>query len=200
MQLLINDTTITLPTTPHDVTLGERIDFYEMHGKALEVLLESILTMEEEAQEVEFMAWHTERMYCLFSFFSGVPVEVLRVSAYQDELATIYFSFLKDVFDDTEAAAPFQFEGAEWFLYEPVLRQGGPITFGEFIDAKQSMQDVAASGGSKMDHLHPLCAVFLKKKVSATTSLFYSKEVKGSHACAAYLCHTQPLQAGFSMS
>jgi hypothetical protein len=176
MQLLINDTTVNLPTSPDEVTLGQRMAFYTQHGRTLDEMLNSILQLEEEAQEVEFMAWQAERMYCVFSFFSGIDVEVLRACDYQDELVTLYFSFLQGVFDEAAAKPPFLFSGDEWQLPSPEVKQGSAMTFGEFIDAKQVIQDIAASGGGKVDILHPLTAIFLKKKESGTVMLFYSRE------------------------
>lgn len=175
MKILLNDKEITLPSSLSEITLGQRIAFQKEHGDLLDKMLESILAMEDELlRELELVEFSFEKMFRTFSFFASVPVSVVKESKFVDDIANIYYSCLAVLFEDEanqQLKSEFVFEGELWELAPPEVKHGDKRTFGEFIDAKQTVKDMSDLGNGKWESLLPLCAIHLRKKGEA-----YSKE------------------------
>lgn len=171
MRILLNDTEYVIPSSLSEFTLGQRIDFYNQHGKELEEMYKSILEIKDETEkEFETAEFQFELMFRTFSFFTGVDIEVLKESAFVDQIASIYFSSLHCLFEEEHELQPrteFEWNGDVWELHPHELKHGSKMTFGEFIDAKQTVKDLLELGKGKWEYMLPLCAIYLRKKGEA---------------------------------
>lgn len=168
MQVIINEKTITIPTTLDEFTLGQRIDFETQYGEELRQMAESIVKMEDGLEkELEVVQFHFEQMLRTFAFFSGFDVQSLQQSEYLDDMAAIYYAGVSLLFEEEEHLTPkqqFIWQGEEWFLHPPELKHGSKMKFGEFVDAKQSLLNMQQLGKGKWESLLPLCVIYLHKK------------------------------------
>lgn len=168
MRITINSKEVIFPSSLSEITLGQRIDFHNQHGKLLDQMLDSIMKMDDEIfKEVELAMWHTERMYRTFAFFAGVTVEAIKESEFIDQVARIYHSCLSVLMDEEkeiQLQREFVWKDQQWELAPPELKQGDRMKFGEFVDAKQIIQDMVQLGRGKWEYLIRLCAIYLRKK------------------------------------
>jgi hypothetical protein len=138
---------------PAEVTLGERIEYENTYGKELR-------------ENKEIIDIEREVVLKTVSFFGKIPVDVLENTQYEDVLV-IYDEVLHFFSDDIDFNAvhnvqrEFVWNDEMWVLSEPELKQDSKILFGEFIDAKQSVQNGEANMWTA---LLSLCSIFLRKK------------------------------------
>lgn len=170
MRLQINNKEVNIPSSLSEITLRQRIDYQSVHGDLLAEMQKSILeTKDDEIRELELIELQFERMFRTVSFFTGFSVESLKESEYVDTLFNIYISSIDRVFEDEQQEwkdmkYDFVWEGEEWELHTPELKNGDRMTFGEFIDSKQMIQSMVGLGRNRWECLVPLCAIFLRKK------------------------------------
>lgn len=168
MRVVVNGIEKTLPTSLSEMTLGQRIDFYEQHGRELDEMADSIANMPDSTEkELEIAHLQMEKMFRTFAFFTGTNAEQIKQSEFVDKVANIYYASLSTLLEDEEEIEPqqsFIWKGEHWELHEPELKHGSTMTFGEIIDAKQMVQNMADLGRGKWESLQKLCAVFLRKK------------------------------------
>jgi len=168
MRVRINTREITLPDNKSEVTLGQRLDFQTEHGDLLDKMADSISKMEDAPdKEVEVLEFYFEKVFRVFSFFSGVPVDDLRDGRHIDKILFFYNASLAacvEPRDDTlELRGAYTFKGERWELPAPELKQGDPMTFGEVIDPKQMTKDAFTLGLGEWYALLRICAVFLRR-------------------------------------
>lgn len=176
MRIIINDKEVNFPSSLSEITLGQRIDFFNQYGRDLEAMHKSILEIEDSTeQEIEFAQFSIEKMFSTFAFFAGVTVDALKESQFIDDIAGIYFSCLVNLFEqeeDLEFKSSHVWNSEVWEIHPPVLKQGSHMTFGEFVDAKQVLQDMAELGKGEIDKLLRLCAIYLRKQGEAYDESF----------------------------
>lgn len=168
MKIQLNGEVVNFPSSLSEITLQQRIDFQDQHGDTLLEMYASIMAIDDEVErELELLQYAFEKMFRSFSFFSGVPVEVLKESEFIDQVAAIYHATLKQILED-EAQIEFTkdhvWNSEEWTIAPPELKHGDHMKFGELIDAKQVVQDLQNIGKGKWHSLLPLCAVYFRKK------------------------------------
>lgn len=168
MRININDKEVVFPSSLSEYTLGQRIAFEQEHGVILNKMLESILAMaDDEKRELELINFQLEKMFRTFAFFAGCTLEAVQDAKFVDDVSIIYYSCLAVLFeeeDKMELQRSFTWEGAEWEISPPELKHGDKMKFGEFIDAKQVVKDMADLGRGKWEAMLPLCAIYLRKK------------------------------------
>jgi hypothetical protein len=168
MTIIINDIEIILPSSKSELTLARRIAFEQEHGNLLGKMFESIMAMEEQNEKkIELVTFHFEKMFRTFSFFTGIPLDVIRECEFVDDIANIYYDHLAALVDDqdpNELKREFLFNGHIWILPGIELKHGDKMSFGEVIDSKQRIKDMAEIGMSKAEQLLPLSAIYLRKK------------------------------------
>jgi hypothetical protein len=176
MKVTINDTEVLFPSSLQEITLGQRIDFYVMYGKELEAMHKSILEMEDELEkDIELIELHSKKMVRTFAFFAGITPEVVEESGFMDNIAAVYHSCLQSLFDDELTEDPqrsFTWKGEVWQIHQPELKHGSKMTFGELIDSKQIIQDMADTEKGRIESLLPLCAIYLRKEGEAYQESF----------------------------
>lgn len=168
MRILINDKEVVFPSSLSEYTLGQRIAFQKEHGELLDKMLESILAMEDEVEkELEMMNLHLEKMFRTFAFFAGCTLEAVKDDKFIDDVARIYYACLSVLFEEEkniELQQSFAWKDQEWVIANPELKHGDRMKFGEFIDAKQTIKNMADLGKDKWEAMLPLCAIYLRKK------------------------------------
>lgn len=168
MRIKINDTEVVFPSSLSEITLKQRIDFHNAHGKLLDQMLQSIMQMPDDyIRELELIQFQMEKMYRTFAFFAGTTVESVKETELLGQVATIYNACLAVLFDDEaklEAKNNFIWRGQEWEISPPTLSQGSKMKFGEIIDSKQMIKDMIDLGYSNWESLQKLAAIFFRKK------------------------------------
>lgn len=170
MKIWINNKEVIIPSTLREITLKKRIDFHETHGKLLEAMYESIMAMEDpDEKEIELALFRITSAIHALSFFSNIPIEILRDSDHLDKLLGYYNSSLALIFEEEKKLqdkpqTSFVWKEQEWFLHVPELKHGDKLTFGEFIDSKQIIQNMVNLGKNRWECLIPLAAIYLKKE------------------------------------
>lgn len=169
MRLVINNTEVNIPSDLSEITLGQRIRFQEKCGNLLDEIHKSIMAISDETErEIELVHYQFLVMVHSMSFFMDTTIEAIQNSIFIDQITHIYYSCLSIVFqqESQELSKPkesFIWKGEEWVLDPPVLKNGDRMTFGEFIDSKQIVQDLFRLGKNKWEALIPLSAIFLRK-------------------------------------
>lgn len=170
MRILINDKEVLFPSSLSEYTLGQRIAFHKEHGELLDKMLESILAMEDELKrEVELVEFHFEKMCRTVAFFSGFSLEAIKETQYLEDVERYYRSSIAVLFEDeerekSEPKLSFVWNGEEWELPEPEIKNGSKTKFGEFIDGKQTVNNMIDLGYGKWEAMLALCAIYLRKK------------------------------------
>lgn len=167
MQVKLNDKTVTFPSSLSEITLGQRIDLHETHGRLLDQMLESIMKMPDDTErEIELLGFHFERMFRTFAFFAGTTVEAVKESEFINDVAQIYNMGLALIFQEETNMVQqheFLFKDEVWTLAPPHLKHGDKMSFGEVIDSKQIVKDMLDLGRGRWEALQRLCVIYLRK-------------------------------------
>ena len=168
MRILVNDKEVVFPSSLSEYKLGQRIAFHQEHGVLLDKMLESIQAMEDEMQkELEMVNYQLEKMFRTFAFFAGCTLEAVKEDRFIDDVSNIYHSCLAVLFEEEknmDLQRSFAWKDEEWVIAAPELKHGDRMKFGEFIDAKQTVKDMADLGMGKWEAMLPICAIYLRKK------------------------------------
>lgn len=170
MKILINDKEVIFPSSLGEMTLKQRIEFQNTHGDLLETMYKSIQEIEDpDDQEIELAEFRIEAAIRGVSFFTGISVEDLKQAESLNKLLTYYTSSLAVVFEEENKLlenpkTEFTWRGEAWHLHVPELKNGDKLTFGEFIDSKQIIQNMVKLGKNRWECLIPLAAIYLKKE------------------------------------
>ena len=167
MQICLNDEWVNIPASTAEITLKQKIDFQAQYGDELDLMAKSISEMKDLEKELETLQFQFEQMFRTFAFFTNTTVEALKESEFIDKIASIYYSCLSQMntLDEIQdLVQTHEWNGEEWVIDHPQLKNGDRITFGEFIDAKQIIQNMLGLSKNRWECLIPLCAIFLRKK------------------------------------
>lgn len=168
MRVKVNDKEVIIPSSLSEITIGQRIEFYNQYGRQLDEMLDSIQQMkDDEFKELELIEWHNEKMYRTFAFFANTTPEALKQSKFIDEVGNLYYACLHVLLEEEkelEFKREFIWKGETWELAEPKLKQDDRMTFGEMIDSKQIVKDMIELGRGKWEYMVRLCAIYLRKK------------------------------------
>lgn len=169
MRLVINNKECIVPSSLSEITLKQRINFQREHGDLLHEMHKSIMEMEDEdEQSLELTEWLIERALRTVSFFTGFSTESLRQSEFVEQIFGIYQASIGQVLEDEQNAEiypeyEFAWKGELWTIHVPELKNGSKMSFGEFIDSKQIVQDMLGLSKNRWECLMPLCAIFLRR-------------------------------------
>lgn len=151
--------TITIDCTdynlPSEITLGDRIEYNNLYGKIIDI---------EEKQ----------RVLNSVSFYGKIPAEILEQTNYDDVLV-VYKELTRQFSENIDFSVPYDYQrdffwkGDLWKIGAAELKQDSKMLFGEFIDAKQSVQN---NGDDTWSSLLSLCCVYFRKKDEAYDKTF----------------------------
>jgi hypothetical protein len=168
MRIIINGKQVTLPTSPREITLGQRIDFHNQYGREFDLMVSSIQAMPDGIEkDLEIVHFQMEKMFAAFAFFTGTNPEALKESEFIDQIANLYYSSLSVLLEEEntpDLQNEFYWKDCMWQLHPAELKHGSMMTFGEFIDSKQMVKDMADLGKGNWEAMLRLAAIFLRKK------------------------------------
>ena len=176
MQVQINGEWINFPSSLHEITLGQRLKFHEQYGKQLDEMMKSIIEMPDgDEKDIEVLQFNLEQMYKTFAFFANCTEEAVKENEFIDKIAAIYHTCLSKMFDESESIeleSEFEWNGEIWTISHPEIKNGHSMTFGEFLDAKQVVQNMVGLSKNRLECLVPLSAIFFRKKGEAYNQAF----------------------------
>lgn len=168
MKFTYKDNTYHFPASLAEITLGQRIGFYEQFGKALEERAIAIDKMTDEFdKEAESSIWHLDMAACTLAFYTGIPVEEIKSSVDMADLLHIYNTDMRQLHDQEQAIElqqSYEWNGEVWVIAAPELTPVSTMTLIEFITAKEAVRQLHAVGKGKWESLPYLCAAYLRKK------------------------------------
>lgn len=174
MQFEINGNRYSIPSSLHEITLQQRIDFMNRYGKQLDDNLERINSIEDDiTRGLEYAEHRIDYAFKVISFYTGIEENVLKESQFVDELLNIYhasIAVLEEEERTLEHKTSFTWKGEEWELQHYELNNSSQMTFGEFIDAKQIVQDMHNLGKNDWESMLNLACIFFRKKGEKYTS------------------------------
>lgn len=153
------------------VTLGQRVAFDKLYGKDLREKLKKIIEIKEEIlQELDFASYQCDMACKTLSFFSGCPLDTVMNTDIND-VQIIYYELLKTFTEEVDFAekqeqlmSEIHWKDQEWVIAPPELGYESPMTFGEFLDAKQIVKNTWEFSQEKWECLLQLCCVYLRNK------------------------------------
>ncbi len=166
MKIIVNDKPVTFPSSLSELTLGQRIDFYNLYGRELNKREKMIAEMEGIDKEFAANELEEETMIQTLSFFINCTPEALKESKFLDTAAAIYYSNLSLLVSDDIALQPereFAWKGEQWILQAPDLKYD-IISYNELETAKKLMNDLRMFSTGNYNYLLPLCSYYLIKK------------------------------------
>lgn len=176
MKISINDEWINIPSSLSEITLRQKIDFQNTYGKELDEMARSIAEMPDGFdKELELMQFQFEMMFKTMAFFTNCTDQALKESEFIDKIAALYYagpSALNQADTILSLQHEFNWNNELWILDKPELKHGDRMTFGEMIDAKQTIQNMVGLGKGQWECLIPLSAIFLRKKDEAYQESF----------------------------
>ena len=164
MTVQLNGEQREFPSTLADITIGQRIAFHEQHGQALEKELQEIIASPDSWNKTLAFALYQDSMAAAFvGFFLGVDdVRALPADAVLSIYSVVY-SALQEQEESLKPETSFVWNDQQWVLGAPVLSAGSSMQFGELIDAKQIIKDLAEDNGTRWHLLHRVACIFLRR-------------------------------------
>lgn len=198
MRIKIEDKEYKIPGSLMDITLSERIEFDNLYGKALKKQLGIIADMTDGVdREIEFTDYHLQLACKTLSFFGKIPLEIVQ-NTQIEEVLTIYHHTMKGYSEDTdftekdfELQREFEWMDETWEIAPPMLKHDSVMTFGEFLDSKQAVQNLYEIGEEKWEAMLMLACVYFRKKGEP-----YNKDFANDQGERYKLMKTLPLAYG----
>jgi len=158
----------TFPDTLADITIGQRIEFYDLYGKALDDKAIKIGKIQYQFQkDSELSSWHLENAVCQFAFYTGLPLAELQRSADAISILKIYQEVIYPLLvqeREIEIRTEYEFAGEKWIIAPPELLPTSTMTFNEFLHGKEVVRQMNQVGNGKWHSLPYLCAIYLRKE------------------------------------
>lgn len=168
MKFTYNDIEYTFPSSLKEITLGQRIAFYEQYGKELDVMAGEVEAISDVAtKDAEFYTWQLKFATCFFSFYANIPIEEVRNNMDIFSLLEVYFAVTETLNEDAyrqEVKTSFEWNGDIWTLSSHEVTPVNKMTFNEFLHGKEVTRQLEAMGKGEWDRLPYLCAIYLRKK------------------------------------
>lgn len=169
MKIAINGQIKSFPVSLAEITLGQRIAFDEAFGRKLAEQLEAIEQLEDEdAKHLALLMYEDESACSYVAHFTGIPIDVVRKDIQAEIVLALNNVGLSTMAQEEaelkeRAKTSFQWLGESWQLQAPVVTSSSPLSFGEYVDAKQIISDLAREKGSKWQLLHRIACIFLRR-------------------------------------
>lgn len=183
MKITIEGIQYRIPASLMDITLAERVEFDNQHGKELKKKLSAITEMKDTVErEMEFTDYHLQLACKTLSFFGKIPLEIVENTQIEEVLA-IYHHTMRGYSDDVdflnkefELVHEFYWKDETWVIAAPILKHDSIMTFAEFLDAKQSVKNLYELGDEKWGALVNLACVYFRKKGEDYQTAFISED------------------------
>lgn len=206
MQITIDGTQYTLPTSLSDITLAARVEYDNTYGRDMRLRLDELVKMPEGYErELEVGEYQCDVACKSLSFFGNIPLDVVQNTMLNEVLA-VYDACMKSISDeynfdneDFTITHEFDWNGDVWAIAPPELKSASAMTFGEFLDAKQWVKDLFEFSNQRWGSLVALCCIFFRKKGEAYTEALSDPEGE-RHKLMLTLPLDYALHVGFFLS
>ena len=163
MQFKFQGNVHDFPTSLHDITLGQRIEFHDMYGREIFEAQEELRNLESDDKDADIAEHYLDSACKTFSFFSKIPLE----EVYQipiNQVVNVYENCMKGILgqqEDIDLETEFFWREQLWVLGQPELNYTSAINFNQFVTSKQIVKAMFDLGHGQWEVLPSLCAVFL---------------------------------------
>lgn len=176
MQIKIEGTEYSLPASLAEITLQRRIEYDRAYGQYFRGELEKIKAMPEASEQDSFARglalseYYCQLAFRTVAFYGAIPDDVLQQVKLEDILLLYDVSMrvLSEEIDYNDPSTPIvlehSFNEELWQIAPPELTHESKMTFGEFLDAKQTTKDLIEFGNEHWEALLRLCCVYFRKK------------------------------------
>lgn len=156
MKFNLNNTEYKYPTTLAEITLRQRIAFYNLHEKQRVI-------PEDEVDAVE-----ANVLFALeqFAFYTGIPVDVVKQQLDLGQVldvVTTSAAIMQEEEQQMQLESEYLFNNELWYIAAPDVTPGSKFTFNEFITSKQVVKQTQQLGLGNFEALPYLCAVYLRR-------------------------------------
>jgi hypothetical protein len=179
MKIKYKEREYIFPDSLADITIAQRIQFYELYGKGLD---DKVMKIDKIANEFnrqsELSAWHLNSAICQFAFYTGLPLPEVQKDADILSLLDIYHTAMLPLMKEeqkVELIREIEIDGQAWVIDIPELLATSSMTFNEFLHAKEIVRQLEQLGNGKWHSLPYLCAIYLRKPGEAFDELFVTE-------------------------
>lgn len=191
MQFTYRGQQYTFPNSLADITLRQRIDFYNLYGKDIDekaMLIEKL--KDETEKEIERNLLSIDLACKSFSFYTGITLDEVRQYISVEELMEIYavdMQMLHEQERNIEIQPTYDWQGEQWCIAAPEVTGSSNMTLIEFVTGKEVVRQLHAVGKGRWDALPYLCAIYLRKRLPDGTQEAFSEDMaaEGSQRLAA---------------
>jgi hypothetical protein len=163
MTVTIADHSFFYPATADELPLGVWIAFINARGRDLDARAAEIDAMPPGLQQhLAAMDLFMARAYAVAAFFAEIPEEQALATFPIQEVARLYRSHFSRCFIVPPELEVIEWDGQTFALPPDRLRQGGPIKFGEILDAKANEQTARTLEWSHWELIQHLAVIFLR--------------------------------------
>ena len=168
------------PASLRDITLGQRIDFYNRFGKDHEKENERIKDIEDEFEKnIESTALGIKMAVDSFSFFTDLDIELIKEKFDLNQILNVYYTSTQLINEQEKAVkleSEYVWNNELWYIEYPTVTAQSKFTFNEFITAKETIRQLKLVSESDFTALHYLACVFLRKKDEAFNDDFLNPQ------------------------
>ena len=178
-----NGVSYRLPENLMEITLGERIEFWEKHDRDIEEKIRAIRSKYEvginmsEDDVSELTAIDIERSISAYSFFGKIPKEVVENELPYSEVYSFYCDVLNYLVSDEIRPVminTYEWDGETWEIPMATLTNGDGKSSREVLYSfnilKETDKLLKEYAIGKVHVLLPLCCIWLKKKGEVFTT------------------------------
>lgn len=156
------------PTSLSQITLDQRILFHKQYGNEIDSSYQYISVMEDGAiKDLELIEWRLLNAFKTFAFFANIPLEDVLNELNAEHAIAVYASCFQQIIEsqeEIELQTEYYWNDETWVLQSPTLDYNSKATFGEFINAKQTIKALSDLGQGHWESLQYLAAIYLRKK------------------------------------
>jgi hypothetical protein len=176
MQFIHNNIEYTYPVSLAEITLEQRLKVYSLYGHNFQENIKLINDIEDEhAKSIELAQLQILYSCECFSFFTGIPLEVVQEELDLHQVMDIYNNSLAVALAEEgsiEIKSVYEFAGAKWVVASPQLQPNSKITFNEFLTSKEIVRQLEQLRKGKWQSLLYLCCIYFRKEGEAFDESF----------------------------
>lgn len=158
----------TFPASLEEITLAQRINFYNQYGKALNDQMVTIQALPDAFdRELETNCWQLEYAARIFSFFTGIDFEEVKVQIPVEGLLYIYTTDVQELNRQEISIDPqtsYTWQGIQWQLNSPELLKRDFLTMNEYDTVTGLLKQIYYTGKGQWETYPVLCAAYLRKE------------------------------------
>lgn len=169
MKVNINGTEYIYPTSLEQITLGQRIDFYNAYEKGRVIPEDELDAIEER------LSFAVKQ----FAFYTGASESEIKAHVSIKEMLDVIQSsatIMKEQELTMQVESEYLFKGELWCIAAPETNATSTHTFNEFLSSKEIVRQMQQLGEGDFATLQYLCAIYLRKQGEPFSETFVSGE------------------------